>query len=57
MIDPAGARTKYLKRFEAFMAEYRDMFQSLEMPHCVVRTDTEPWEALTLFLKERRRLM
>ncbi|MGI9466100.1 MAG: DUF58 domain-containing protein [Rubripirellula sp.] len=57
MIDPTGARTNYLKRFDAFMAEYRDLFHSLEMPHCVVRTDTEPWEALTLFLKERRRLM
>ncbi|MDA7874231.1 DUF58 domain-containing protein [Rhodopirellula sp.] len=57
MIDPAGARSKYLERFEAFMIEYRDLFHSLEMPHCVVRTDTEPWEALTLFLSERRRLM
>ena len=57
MVDPAAARAKYLKRFESFMAEYRNLFHSLEMPHCVVRTDTEPWEALTLFLKERRRLM
>ena len=57
MVDPAAARAKYLKRFESFMAEYRNLFHSLEMPHCVVRTDTDPWEALTLFLKERRRLM
>ena len=57
MVDPAAARAKYLKRFESFMAEYRNLFHSLEMPHCVVRTDTAPWEALTLFLKERRRLM
>ncbi len=57
MIDPTGARARYLERFEAFMDEYRDLFHSLEMPHCVVRTDTEPWEPLTLFLKERRRLM
>lgn len=57
MIDPADARIRYLKRFGAFMAEYRELFHSLEMPHCVVRTDTDPWEALTLFLKERRRLM
>ncbi|MGB0761876.1 MAG: hypothetical protein ACPGPS_20165, partial [Rubripirellula sp.] len=57
MVDPAAARAKYLKRFESFMAGYRNLFHSLEMPHCVVRTDTDPWEALTLFLKERRRLM
>ena len=57
MVDPTAARAKYLKRFESFMAEYRNLFHSLEMPHCVVRTDTDPWEALTLFLKERRRLM
>jgi len=57
MIQPSMARAKYLERFEAFMAEYRELFHSLEMPHCVVRTDTEPWEALTLFLRERRRVM
>ena len=57
MIDPGSARARYLSKFEAFLTEYRDLFQSLEMPHCVVRTDGEPWEALTLFLNERRRLM
>jgi len=57
MIDPTAARAGYLSKFEAFLTEYRDLFQALEMPHCVVRTDGEPWEALTLFLNERRRLM
>ncbi len=57
LIDPTAARASYLSKFEAFLTEYRDLFQTLEMPHCVVRTDGEPWEALTLFLNERRRLM
>lgn len=56
VIQPAAAREKYLKRFNAFMAGYRDLFQSLEMAHCVVRTDQNPWHALALFLVERRRL-
>jgi hypothetical protein len=38
------------------MAAYHDLFQSLEMPHSVVRTDQNPWQALARFLAERRRL-
>ena len=56
-IDPATARERYLAKFNAFLGECREQFQSLEMPHCVVRTDREPWEALSLFLRERQRLM
>jgi uncharacterized protein (DUF58 family) len=56
-VNPTAARVNYLARFEAFLGEYRDLFRNLEMPHCVVRTDREPWTALTLFLNERRRLM
>ena len=56
-VNPAAAKNNYLARFEAFLDEYRDLFQNLEMPHCVVRTDREPWQALTLFLNERRRLL
>ncbi|MDG2223988.1 MAG: DUF58 domain-containing protein [Rubripirellula sp.] len=56
-IDPNTARDRYLKRFESFQQEYRDLFQSLEVPHCVLRTDQEPWQALSLFLHERQRLM
>lgn len=56
-ITPAAARAKYLARFEAFMAGYRELFQSLEMPHCLVRTDQNPWPALALFLSERKRLL
>lgn len=56
IVSPAGARQKYLSRFEAFMASYRSLFQSLEMAHCVVRTDQNPWGALAMFLAERKRL-
>jgi uncharacterized protein (DUF58 family) len=56
-VDPNAARDRYLKRFESFLKEYHDLFQSLEIPHCVLRTDQEPWEALSLFLHERQRLM
>ena len=57
MVNPAAARDRYLSQFEAFLDDYRGLFRTLEMPHCVVRTDREPWQALTLFLNERRRLM
>lgn len=50
-------RKRYLKLFEAFMNGYRELFQRLEVPHCLVRTDENPWAALALFLAERRRLL
>jgi hypothetical protein len=56
LVAPAVAREKYLARFNAFMGEYRDLFHALEMPHCVVRTDENPWRALALFLAERRKM-
>src|SRR5512133_3645823 len=46
VVAPAAAREKYLARFNAFMDSYRELFRSLEMPHCVVRTDENPWHAL-----------
>ena len=56
VISPAAVREKYLERFNAFMAPHYEMFQRLEMPHCVVRTDENPWRALALFLAQRKRL-
>ena len=53
---PAAARDNYLARFGRFMVEYRELFRNLEMPHCVVRTDDNPWRALAMFLAERKRL-
>jgi uncharacterized protein (DUF58 family) len=55
-VNPAEARERYLSRFAEFMAGYRDLFQSLEAPHCLVRTDESPWRALAMFLAERKRL-
>lgn len=56
IVAPAKMREKYLERFEAFMSAYRELFRRLEMPHCVSRTDREPWQALALFLAERKRM-
>ena len=56
IVSPHAAREKYLGRFNAFMAAYQELFRSLEMSHCVVRTDENPWRALALFLSERKRL-
>ncbi|PYJ06571.1 MAG: hypothetical protein DME25_06380 [Verrucomicrobia bacterium] len=56
VVSPAAARETYLERFNAFMAAYQDLFHSLEMSHCVVRTDENPWRALAVFLSERKRL-
>jgi hypothetical protein len=52
-----AARSRYLERFTAFMASYKQLFQQLEIPHCVVRTDQDPSEAIALFFSERRRLL
>ncbi len=55
VVTPATAREKYLARFNVFLAAHRELFRSLEMTHCVVRTDESPWQALALFLAERKR--
>ena len=55
VVTPAAAREKYLERFNAFMAAHYALFRELEIPHCVVRTDENPWRALAMFLAERRR--
>ena len=56
VVTPAAAREKYLARFNEFMGRYRDLFRQLEMPHCVIRTDENPWHALALFLAARKRM-
>jgi hypothetical protein len=56
VVSPDAVREKYLARFNAFMASYRELFQSLEMAHCVMRTDQNPWSALAMFLAARKRL-
>ncbi|MDB6028474.1 MAG: hypothetical protein JWM68_4697 [Verrucomicrobiales bacterium] len=54
-VSPASAREKYLQRFNAFMEGHRRLFDSLEIPYCVLRNDESPWKALALFLAERRK--
>src|SRR6267142_5534055 len=54
-VNPQAAREKYLSRFNAFMAAYKELFRSLEMAHCLVRADQNPWHALAMFLAERKR--
>ena len=56
IVTPAAARQRYLERFNQFMSAHRELFRSLEMPHCVVRTDENPWQALAMFLAERKRM-
>ncbi len=56
IVAPDASRAKYLARFNAFMETHRELFRSLEMSHCVVRTDQNPWHALAMFLAERKRL-
>ena len=56
VVTPATAREKYLSRFNSFMEGHRELFRNLEMSHCVVRTDENPWRALAMFLAERKRL-
>jgi uncharacterized protein (DUF58 family) len=56
VIAPVAVRQTYLERLKAFMAAYEELFRSLEISHCLVRTDENPWRALALFLAERRRM-
>src|SRR5512133_1713127 len=49
VISPEAAREQYLARFSAFMEGHRELFRALEIPHCLVRNDENPWRALALF--------
>jgi uncharacterized protein (DUF58 family) len=55
VVLPSSAREKYLEQFNAFMEAHYSLFRELEIPHCGVRTDENPWRALAMFLAERRR--
>jgi len=57
VVSPAAVREKYLERFNAYMEGHRRLFRELEIPHCLVRSDENPWHALALFLNERKRLL
>ena len=51
---PAQVRETYLKRFEAFLAENRRLFEELEISHTLMPTDTDPSRALAFFLSQRK---
>jgi len=55
VVSPEAVREKYQQRFKAFMAPHEELFRGLEIPHCVLRTDDNPWHALALFLAERKK--
>jgi uncharacterized protein (DUF58 family) len=55
VVSPQTVREKYRERFKAFMDGYQELFRGLEIPHCVLRTDENPWHALALFLAERKK--
>jgi uncharacterized protein (DUF58 family) len=57
IVSPSAVRDRYRLRFNEFMESYRELFRQLEIPHCVVRTDENPWHALALFLAQRKRLL
>jgi hypothetical protein len=56
-VQPHVARERYLERFHTFMRQHREQFHALEMPYCRVETDQAPWEALAMFLMERKRML
>lgn len=56
-VMPALVRERYLQRFNAFMECHREQLRGLEMPYCLLETHRPPWEALALFLTERKRLL
>jgi uncharacterized protein (DUF58 family) len=56
-VATAAARARYLRRFQTFMNEHTELLRSMEIPHVLVRTDGNPWEALAQYLIERQQLV
>jgi uncharacterized protein (DUF58 family) len=55
-VDPATARDRYLTRLEAFLASHDELFRSLEIPVCRLRTDENLPHRLAQFLADRSRM-
>ena len=53
-VQPARAREGYLRRFGAFLAEYRELFENLSINQTVLPTDADPSRALAFFLSRRK---
>lgn len=56
-INPDTVRERYLERFNEFMQQHREQFRTLEMPYCLIETHKDPWEALVMYLIERKRML
>lgn len=57
MVSPQAARERYLERFREFMHRHSEQLRELEIQHCVVRTDEDPWHAIAKLLHDRRRML
>lgn len=55
-VQPELIRKLYLERFGRFMEQHRALFQSLEMDHCLIRTDENPAHALRHFFSKRKKM-
>ena len=55
MVNPANARQKYMQRFQEFMAQHEALLRTLEIPHCVIRSDSDPCAMLSRFLVTRKK--
>jgi hypothetical protein len=53
-VEAELVRDAYLLRFRAFLQEYRDLFQNLEISHTLLPTDGDPARALAFFLSQRK---
>lgn len=53
-IQPAQVRELYLQRFNAFLAEYSELFRNLGISHTLLPTDGDPSRALAYFLSKRK---
>jgi uncharacterized protein (DUF58 family) len=53
-IQPERVREAYLRRFGAFLEEYRELFQNLGINHTLLPTDADPSRALAFFLSQRK---
>jgi uncharacterized protein (DUF58 family) len=53
-IQAERVRESYLSRFHAFLREYQELFQNLEIGHTLLPTDADPARALAFFLSQRK---
>jgi len=57
ILDAAAVRAGYLQRMNAFLAQLADTARSEGADHLLLRTDSNPCDALGLYLAERNRMI